>query len=108
MSLFSTIRSRIGSVFSMPRTVGTSAWFPIVREPYTGAWQNNDAITTESALSNPSVFGCVSAISADIGKIAPPLLLEQDANGFWFETTQLCLYAGPAHAESVPDRAAVP
>lgn len=58
---------------------------PIVREPYTGAWQLNDSITTESALSNPSVFGCVSAISADIGKIAPPLLLEEDAQGFWFE-----------------------
>ena len=62
-------------------------WRTIVEEPYTGAWQKNDPITVESALSNPSVFGCVSAISADIGKIAPPLLLERDPQGFWSETT---------------------
>ena len=44
-------------------------------------------MTTETALSNPSVFGCVSGIAADIAKIAPPLLLEQDDDGFWTETT---------------------
>jgi HK97 family phage portal protein len=88
MGLLSTIRSRLGSAFGSARPVGSSAWLPItVREPYTGAWQLNDPITPQSALSNPSVFGCVSAISADIGKIAPPLLLEQDGQGFWFETT---------------------
>lgn len=70
-----------------PAASGSGGWFPVVREPYTGAWQLNDPITAQSALSNPSVFGCVSAISADIGKIAPPLLLEQDEQGFWAETT---------------------
>jgi HK97 family phage portal protein len=70
-----------------PPASGSQGWWPIVREPYTGAWQLNDPITTESALSNPSVFGCVSGIAQDISKIAPPLLLEQDDAGFWFETT---------------------
>lgn len=70
-----------------PPASGSQGWWPIVREPYTGAWQLNDPITTETALSNPSVFGCVSGIAQDISKIAPPLLLEQDDNGFWFETT---------------------
>jgi HK97 family phage portal protein len=72
-----------------PPAVGTSggSWWPVVREPYTGAWQLNDPLTAETALSNPSVFGCVTGISADIGKIAPPLLLEVDADGFWHETT---------------------
>ena len=64
-----------------------SGWWPIVREPYTGAWQLNDPLTTETALSNPSVFAVVSRIASDISKIAPPLLLEQDDNGFWTETT---------------------
>jgi HK97 family phage portal protein len=87
MAWLSTIRANLGSMFS--RTMGTSAaWFPIVREPYQGAWQlNADPITTETALSNPSVFGCVSGIAADIAKIAPPLLLEQADDGFWTETT---------------------
>lgn len=86
MSVLSAIRSRLGAMFTTAQPVGNGAWYPIVREPYTGAWQNNDPITAPSALSNPSVFGCVSAISADIGKTAPPLLLEEDADGFWFET----------------------
>jgi len=65
----------------------TGGWRTIVDEPYTGAWQKNESITTESALANPSVFGCVSAISADIGKIAPPLLLQRDDRGFYSEVT---------------------
>jgi HK97 family phage portal protein len=64
-----------------------NSWWPVVREPYTGAWQLNDPLTTESALSNASVFGCVSGIAQDISKIAPPLLLERDDRGFWAETT---------------------
>jgi HK97 family phage portal protein len=70
-----------------PPATGSSGWWPLVREPYTGAWQNNDPLTTESALSNPSVFAVVSRIASDISKIAPPLLLEQDDDGFWSETT---------------------
>jgi HK97 family phage portal protein len=61
-------------------------WFPIVREPYTGAWQQNVSITAETALNNASVFGVVSGIAQDLSKIAPPLLFEQDKNGFWSET----------------------
>ncbi len=87
MSVLSAIRSRLGSVFTSAVPVGGGGYLPIVREPYPGAWQLNDSITTESALSNPSVFGCVSRISQDIAKIAPPLLLEQDDDGFWIETT---------------------
>lgn len=77
------------AVAHRPPAQGTEGggWWPIVREPYTGAWQLNDPLTTESALSNASVFGVVSGIAQDLGKIAPPLLLEQDDDGFWAETT---------------------
>jgi HK97 family phage portal protein len=84
VGVLSTVRGRLATWLS-PATSHT--WWPVVHEPYTGAWQLNDPITAQSALSNPSVFGCVSAISADIGKTAPPLLLEEDAHGFWFETS---------------------
>src|SRR6188474_2762559 len=71
-----------------PPLAATNAhlWSPWVQEPYTGAWQKNDPLTTEAALSNSSVFGCVSGIAQDISKIAPPLLLERDDRGFWSET----------------------
>jgi HK97 family phage portal protein len=84
MSVLASVRSRLASMLS---PVSGGAWWPVVREPYTGAWQNNDPLTTESALNNPSVFGAVSRISQDISKIAPPLLLERDRHGFWTETS---------------------
>lgn len=83
MGLLTAIRSRVTSLL----TVARDGWSPIVREPYTGAWQLNDEITSPTALANPSVFGVVSRIAQDIAKIAPPLLLELDGDGFWFETT---------------------
>ena len=86
MGVLTTVRGRLAQLLQ-PAGGGSGAWWPIVREPYTGAWQNNDPLTTDSALSNPSVFGAVSRISQDIGKIAPPLLLERDRNGFWIESS---------------------
>jgi HK97 family phage portal protein len=83
VGLLTSIAARVSSLL----TVARGGWSPIVREPYTGAWQLNDPLPTENALANPSVFGVVSRIAQDIAKIAPPLLLELDDNGFWFETT---------------------
>jgi len=57
-----------------------------VREPYTGAWENNDELRLETALANPVVFRCVSLIASDIGKL-PLRLVAVDANGIWHETT---------------------
>jgi HK97 family phage portal protein len=82
----------LGYEFSLRKAVplaparGAGGWWPVVREPYTGAWQNNDALGLESALSNPVVFRCVSLIASDIGKL-PCRLVEVDANGIWHETT---------------------
>jgi len=59
---------------------------PTIHEPYTGAWQNNQEITTESALSYFAVFGCVTLIATDIAK-SRLRLVEQDADGIWEETT---------------------
>lgn len=61
-------------------------WLPIVREPYTGAWQKNEELRLETALSNPVVFRCVSLIASDIGKL-PLGLVAVDANGIWDEAT---------------------
>jgi HK97 family phage portal protein len=83
VGLLTTLAARVTSLL----TVARGGWSPIIRESYPGAWQLNDALPTENALANPSVFGVVSRIAQDIAKIAPPLLLELDDNGFWFETT---------------------
>ena len=49
MSVLATVRSRLASMLTLVGG-GSGSWSPIVREPYTGAWQHNDPLTTDSAL----------------------------------------------------------
>jgi HK97 family phage portal protein len=88
VGLFDAIRSRLGSVFGARpvATTGNGGWWPIVREPYTGAWQKNDEIRADTALGNPVVFRCVSLISTDVAKLRLRLV-EIDDDGIWTETT---------------------
>lgn len=61
-------------------------WFPIVDEPFTGAWQRNISLRGDSLLSFAAVFACIERIASDIAKCRIRLV-EQDANGIWVETT---------------------
>jgi HK97 family phage portal protein len=76
-------RARTPPVPGAP-VAGSGGWWPIVREPYTGAWQKNDEITVPSTLSYSAVFACTTLIAQDIGKL-PLRLVEQDADGIWTE-----------------------
>lgn len=60
-------------------------WWPIVREPYAGAWQNNDEESVESVVANSAVFACVTLIASDIAKMRLRLVA-QDGDGIWSET----------------------
>ena len=88
MGILSTVRARVGSLLATPARPAASAggWMPIVREPYTGAWQQNVEITIDTGLSNPTVFRCVSLISGDISK-TPLNLVALDSNGIWTPTS---------------------
>jgi HK97 family phage portal protein len=57
-------------------------WFPWIREPYAGAWQNNDSWTIDSVLAYHAVYACISLISSDIGKL-PVGISRIDGNGIW-------------------------
>jgi HK97 family phage portal protein len=88
VGVLSTLRSQLRAIWSPGGSTpgGQGAWMPIVREPYTGAWQNNEALGLDTALANPTVFRCVSLIASDIGKL-PLRLVALDADGIWHETT---------------------
>jgi len=65
---------------------GSGGWYPVVREPYLGAWQRNEEVRPASVLSYGPVWACASLISQDIGKMRLRLVA-QDDDGIWTETT---------------------
>lgn len=70
-----------------PLSAGRDGWWPIlVREPFTGAWQQNQEIRGDTALSYWAVFACVTLIASDIGKLRLRLV-QQDGDGVWEETS---------------------
>lgn len=56
-------------------------WFPIVRESFGGAWQADVELTKTDMLAHGAVFGCVSLIAADVGKL--PISITQNQGGIW-------------------------
>lgn len=84
MNLFGFTITRTKSL-PQPALSGSGSWYPIVREPYTGAWQKNDELRPETLLANPTVFSCYRLITTDIGKV-PLDLVREDADGIWTET----------------------
>jgi HK97 family phage portal protein len=70
-----------------PLSRGSGGWYPmVVREPFQGAWQQNQEISGDTALSYFAVFACVTLIAADVAKLQLRLV-EVDDNGIWRETT---------------------
>lgn len=65
-------------------TPGSGAWINLVRESFSGAWQRNIEVNTDTVLTNSAVFRCISLISSDIAKLRMRLV-RKDANGIWRE-----------------------
>lgn len=65
---------------------GSGGWWPVIRESYTGAWQENVEVRADTVLAYWAVFACTTLIAADIGKLTVDLV-EQDADDVWQVTT---------------------
>lgn len=68
----------------MPWGLGRG-WFPVIHEPYGGAWQRNAECRTEDALSFAIVWRCLQLISEDISKL-PLSLIQEVEDGIWEPT----------------------
>lgn len=77
-------QKQLGALTSV--TEGRGGWFPIVREPFTGAWQRNIAINNDMVASFNADFACKTLIARDIAKLRVKLV-EEDSDGIWSETT---------------------
>ena len=84
MSFLASIRSRLAAALAPAPGAGrSSAWLPIVNEPYTGAWQKNDPLYAGEGLhANPAIFACETRIARDIAKL-PVKLAEETAPDVW-------------------------
>ncbi|QQE90478.1 phage portal protein [Azotobacter chroococcum] len=66
-------------------------WWPLIREPFAGAWQRNKEERLDSLLQYPTLYACVSRIATDIGKL-PFSLKAKNSNGIW-EVTENAAYS---------------
>lgn len=60
-------------------------WWPVIREPFSGAWQRGMEVRVETAASNPVLFRCVSLIASDVSKLRCRIVA-LDRDGIWTET----------------------
>lgn len=63
------------------RPASNAGWFPLVSEPSAGAWQRNEPVVVETALSHSAVFACVNLIASDIAKL--PLHITKRTGNYW-------------------------
>jgi HK97 family phage portal protein len=67
-----------------PVSDNRGGWWPMVREPFAGAWQRNQEWTTDTVLAHHAVYACITRIAQDFGKLRPKLV-EKDEDGIWSE-----------------------
>jgi HK97 family phage portal protein len=60
-------------------------WWPVIRESFAGAWQQNVLQRADSVLSYFAVYACATLIASDIGKLTLRLVQEND-DGIWEPT----------------------
>lgn len=59
-------------------------WWPVVKEPFAGAWQQNVEVKLDSVLAHSAVFRCISIIASDVAKMRLRLV-QLSADGVWEE-----------------------
>jgi HK97 family phage portal protein len=81
-----TVPAGWGTNFGLPFWHGSDgAWFPIVQEPFTGAWQRNQEVTASSLLSFHTLYRCITLISQDISKMRIRLVEQNSLSSIWEE-----------------------
>lgn len=84
LSIFSALSAPVRKAPSnLSGVENRGSWWPIIREPYAGAWQNNAEESIDTVVANSAVFACVTLIASDVAKMR--LKLVEETNGIWSE-----------------------
>lgn len=70
--------------FRMISNYRGSGWWPVIREPFTGAWQRNRELRQEQITAYHAVFACITLIASDISKLRVKFIRLK--NGVWQES----------------------
>lgn len=88
MRLFGFDISRKSSAVTVEKALTnvpvSRGWWPLVKEPFTGAWQRNKEKRLDTLLNYPALYACISRVATDIGKL-PFCLMSRNAEGIWSE-----------------------
>jgi HK97 family phage portal protein len=89
MRLFGWELTRVNKAATQLARVDSSrgGWWPVIREPYTTAWQAGAETSAETVLAYSAVYACVSLIASDIAKLGLRLVKLDSSTGIWSETT---------------------
>lgn len=87
MKLPGFVRKALQTLVSGPysSTIYDRGWWPVVQEPFAGAWQRNMPLVMANPLQFATLYRCVTMISSDIAKMR--LKLMEQSGQVWQETT---------------------
>jgi HK97 family phage portal protein len=68
-------------------------WYPLVREPWTGAWQRNVSIDQNAVLAYDALFACLTLIAGDIAKLRVKLVAQADEKSDRWEEVANAAYS---------------
>lgn len=77
MRIFGLSIGRQKSATNLQPVDSRGGWWPIIRESFAGAWQENKEVKVGTAYSYYAVYACITLIASDIAKLRIKLM-EQD------------------------------
>lgn len=77
-------RSAVNVEKALTNVPVSRGWWPLIKEPFTGAWQRNKEERLDTLLNYPALYACVSRIATDVGKL-PFSLKSRNSRGIWTE-----------------------
>lgn len=62
--------------------------WPVIQEPFTGAWQRNQSIAYGGIITYHAIYRCITLISQDISKMRIRLVEKNETTGIWSEVSR--------------------
>lgn len=72
---------------------GGGGWFPVIREAFSGAWQQNVILRRDTIISFAPVYACVMKIATDIAKMPLKLKKFDPVQNIWKDIGRVSPFA---------------